>query len=38
MNELLEITNAIDLDVAGRTTYSALAKDQRDEAWCRNAA
>src|SRR5438132_435632 len=33
MNELIEITNADDLDVATQTIYSALAKHQRDEAW-----
>jgi hypothetical protein len=33
MNELLEITNGSDLDVAAQTIYSALAKHQRAEAW-----
>lgn len=33
MNELLEITNGSNLDVATQTIYSALAKHQRDETW-----
>jgi hypothetical protein len=33
MNELIEITNSGDLDVAPQTIYSALARHQRDEAW-----
>jgi hypothetical protein len=31
MTELLEITNGVDLDVAGWTIDSTLAKHQRDE-------
>jgi hypothetical protein len=33
MSELIEITNADDLDVATQKIYSAPAKHQRDEAW-----
>jgi hypothetical protein len=33
MNELIEITNVGDLDMATQTIHYALAKHQRDEAW-----